>query len=676
MSGNKQTPKTKKTISSKPLQDKDYTPYWLMAGLLLVIIVYAPSLSNGFVNWDDDSYVNSKYVTGFSLRGILTMFTVYEMGNYHPLTLLSLAFDKFAGGGSPFIFHLTNLLLHLVNTFLVFLLINRLTRNTFIAIATFLLFAVHPLHVESVAWVSERKDVLYSCFFLLSLFMYSRFAHDRKRGFYLLSLLFFILSLLSKGQAVVLTVILPLIDYVNGRKWLSLKVLSEKLPFFILSVIFGIIAIHAQASAKAIDYVSYALPARLAFASYGLTQYLVKSILPIGLSAFYPYPAKIAGGGIPNYYWFFLLAIPVIAFISWLMMRRSKIYSTGLGIFFLNIVLLLQLIPVGSALMADRYFYIPSAGLLLCYAAGLAEIRSIVVRNGILVTALLFFSVVTFARCKVWHDGIALWDDVLKNQKHSFIPYYNRATAYGFQGRWEEAISDYTKVLEIDPKNPIAHYDRGVSYGKLGDWQRSIADYEAEIQVDPKNLMAYVNCGVDKGKLGQWDQAVVLFTETLKIDPGNTGALTNRAGAYGNLGQWENAIADYTLLITHDPKSSAAYVSRGSAYGNAGRWPEAITDFSTAIRIDPVNADAYINRGNAYNNLGNSAQAIAEYSMAIKYDAASAIAYYDRGVVYAGLKDWDAAIADFSKSVAIDPSFAKAAENLEIVKRMKTGSTR
>ena len=189
----KPKPKPAKPVPVTTIIKKDYTYYWLIAGLILTLIVYFPSLTNGLTNWDDNEYINNPYVNNLSLAGIVKIFSVYFVGNYHPLTLLSLGIDRLIGGNNPFMFHFTNLLLHLLNTFFVFLLVRRLTQNNLLAVLTFILFGVHTLHVESVAWVSERKDVLYSFFYLVSLTIYTTYASGRKgciMGFHFYSFCF------------------------------------------------------------------------------------------------------------------------------------------------------------------------------------------------------------------------------------------------------------------------------------------------------------------------------------------------------------------------------------------------------------------------------------------------------------------------------------------------------
>ncbi|MCX6251086.1 MAG: tetratricopeptide repeat protein [Bacteroidetes bacterium] len=606
MTRQKQKPakqKPAKPISIKSITKKDYTSYWLIAGLLLTLIVYFPSLTNGITNWDDYEYVNNPYLKNLSLAGIVKIFSVYFEGNYHPLTLLSLGVDHLIGGDSPFIFHFSNLLLHLVNTFLVFLLVKRLTQNNLLAALTFMIFGVHTLHVESVAWVAERKDVLYSFFYLVSLTVYATYASNRKGSYFVLSLLFFLLSLLAKGQAVVLVAILPFIDYLKGRKWFSIKVLSEKIPFLLLSVIFGWVALRAQGSANALEYPYLTLSERFAFASFGFTQYLIKSILPIGLSALYPYPLRSLNGSIPSFYWLFIFTVPVYLICSYFLFKRSKIYAFGLSMFFLSLLPLLQLIPVGGAIMADRYFYVPSVGLILCFAFGLLEIRNTRIRYALFFTFILVLSSQTFLRCRVWKESITLWDDVISKYDYSQVAYYNRGTAWDELKQWDRAIADFSKAIEINPKLTDAYYNRGNTYNNLGQWERSITDFSKVIEIDPNNTKAYSNRGATYIILGQWDKAVADFSKTIEIDPEYAKAYSNRGIAYSNLGLWDRAIADFTKATENNPKLTDAYYNRGIAFSILGQWDKALADFSKAIEIDPDYTKAYANRDDAYRKL-------------------------------------------------------------------------
>lgn len=583
---------------------KDYASYWLIAGVLLTLVVYLPSLTNGITNWDDAVYLTNPYVKNLSPAGIIKIFSVYFLGNYHPLTLISIGADRLIGGDNPFIFHFTNLLLHLFNTVLVYLFVRRLTKNDLLAALTFILYGVHPMHVESVAWVSERKDVLYSLFFLLSLYAYTTYASSRKWGYYMLSLLFFLLSLLSKGQAVILAAILPFIDYMKDRKWFSIKVLSEKILFFLLALIFGWVALRIQAWDHAVGFTYFSKTERLAFASYGLTQYLIKSIIPVGLSALYPYPSRLSGGNIPSFYWLFIITIPLYFVGLYFLSKRSKIYAFGLSMFILCLFPLLQLIPVGGAIMADRYFYIPSVGLLLCFALGLTEIKQPLIRNALFVLFILVFSSLSFSRNMVWKDSMTLWNDVISKSAYpQDVAFNNRGEVYSNSGHFEKAIADFSSAIGANPGYLIAWYNRGTAYGNLGQWDKAEADWSRVIAINPEYNAAYANRGLAYINLGQWGKAIVDCSRAIEIDPKNIKAYSNRAVAYIKLGQWNLAIDDCTRTIGLDPNYTDAYINRGFTYANLGEWEKAIDDYSRAIEIDPENAIALSNRDIAYSKL-------------------------------------------------------------------------
>jgi tetratricopeptide (TPR) repeat protein len=330
-----------------------------------------------------------------------------------------------------------------------------------------------------------------------------------------------------------------------------------------------VVAFRAQESGHTLHFEYFSLPQRFAFASFGTAQYLIKSIIPFNLSAFYPYPSKLANGSIPSSYWLYIISLPVFFTGSYFLFKRSKIYTFGLSLFFLSLLPLLQLIPVGSAIMADRYFYIPSIGLLLCFAFGLLEIRNTRIRYVLFIIFILMFSIQSFSRCRVWKDSITIWDDVINKYPDLKDAFCNRGSAYGELGQWDKAIVDYSRMIEIDPKDRDGYYSRGVAYANLGQWEKAISNYTHAIEIDPKYPVAYYNQGI----------------------------------AFYNLRQIDEAIANYSRAIEIDPNYALAYTNRGVAFATQGQWEKAITDFSKAIEIDPNNNNAYTNREIAYRQL-------------------------------------------------------------------------
>ena len=362
----------------------------IFAAILMAVtfVAFYPAVNNGLTNWDDDVYVTenrdiraldkNRPVDKVLFNNLMTKNYV---SNYHPITMLTFTIDHYfseytpKGTVAPKVFHRTNIIIHTINVGLVFWLVYLLiggldamsgkdrkkkSWRLEIAVIASALFGLHTIHVESVAWVAERKDVLYTMFYLMSMIAYLKYVFKRNIAFLLFSILLFASALLSKAMAASMAVSLIAVDFLYKRRLLSPKVWIEKLPYFILAFAFGYYALKAQRASGALaDEYIFAFYERLAFAAYGFTHYIIKLIAPVNLSAFYAYPLREAGGSIPGFYYLFL--IPALAFVGLLYyaIKRSGILAFGLMFFVLNIALVLQLLPVGNAIMADRYSYVP-----------------------------------------------------------------------------------------------------------------------------------------------------------------------------------------------------------------------------------------------------------------------------------------------------------------------------
>lgn len=361
-------------------------------------------------------------------------------------------------------YHVVNLTFHIINTLLVFCFIWLLLNQNWVAFITALLFAVHPMHVESVSWLSELKDLQYAMFYLMALCCYCIYIRTQKKVLYGLTLLLFLLSLLSKGMAASFPLVLLIIDYFYYAK-INRKVTLNKIPFFLLAFVFGVIAILAQKHGQAIDTYDYNFFERVLFSSYGILAYLWKMILPINLICYYPYPQK-TDGMFPVIFYLSPLIVGLLFVIGY----KLKTWRTTLlfgGAFFLaTIVLVLQILPVGSTIISDRYTYIPYIGVFYIIASIINPViegkeeryksyRNVVI---LLFTFVLgWYSYLTFKRTKVWHDTITLWTDAIDKLKDDPIPYNNRAETYFWVGRYDEAIKDFTKAIDLDLEIGRAH---------------------------------------------------------------------------------------------------------------------------------------------------------------------------------------------------------------------------
>jgi len=544
---------------------------WLLGILGITLIAYLPAFVGEFTNWDDNRYVTeNRLLRQISLSNLETVFFRFFDGNYHPLTLLSLMADYHLGGLDARVFHTTNIALHLITTAGVFWLILLLAGDPRLAALATVLFGVHPLHVESVAWISERKDVLYALFFVASLIAYVH--HVRKGGLrhYLLALLLFLLSLLSKGQAVSLSVALVAVDFLLKRKLLDRRVVLEKVPFFALSLVFGIVAVLAQKASDFIaDPATYTALDRAAFASYGYVQYLLKLILPLDLSAYYPYPGK-TGGAIPWTFWLYPPAVAAL-FVGFLFCRkRSRLAAFGILFFTLNIFQVLQLLPVGNAIMADRYSYVPSIGFFLlvgaAYRGAVLRFRPglWLIRAGV-VGYVVFLTVCTYNRCGVWKDSLTLWSDVLSRY----------------------------------PDVPVALNNRGLARYGAGDLHGAMVDFNRSIRLESRDGGAYHSRGLARARLGDLKGAVEDFDQALRLRPGYAIAYSNRGLARSDLKDFVSALSDLNKAIQLAPDLADAYLNRGVVRFNSGDAPGAVADFSRVIRLEPGHARAHFNRGYA-----------------------------------------------------------------------------
>ncbi len=647
--------------------------YYIIVGLLFIalitIIVYLPTFENKITNWDDDKYlIENPLIKDLNSESVAKMFftgtdaELYWMGNYHPLTMLSLNInyqmldpadiDIKNETFNPFIFQLTNIILHLINTLLVFWLCYLLFKNFPIAFITALLFGVHTLHVESVTWISERKDVLYTVFFLASMVFYTKYIENFKIHNIVISLFLFILSLLSKGQAVSMAVSLVAIDYLKNRKLLDLKLILEKLPFFILALIFGYIAIHAQKTGLALQEEDhYGVIKRLSIAVWGLTQYIIKLLVPTNLSAIYPYP-DIISRTIPIHYFTGYLTAGGLMFLLFYFFKKSKEITFAIAFYIINIALLLQFIPVGSAIMADRYAYIPSIGFFILISVLYQKFQDNMNLKISFISAIalltIFWSVLTYQRTKDWKDSLTIWDDVVSKQPKAVVAWNNRGSEFDKMATEEKKKKNYVKYKEYK--------------------ERSIKDFSIAIEGKPDYDHAFYNRGTARKDYGEFlgDTVILLaakkdFDDAISIDVQFAKAFQNRAIVYEMLNDLDKALSDYNRAIELAGNYDF-YVNRGVIYGRKGDFDNAIKDFDFVLsKIE--NASAYSNRGLANDMLGNYEKSLQDYNKAIELEPNSYSYFYNRSLVHYRMKNYQKALEDISQAITLEP------ENYEAITR-------
>jgi tetratricopeptide (TPR) repeat protein len=564
------------------------THVYLLAILVLTTVLYIPVFKNAITNWDDELYIiNNPYIQNLSFENIGRIFSSFFAGNYHPLTMLSLAVNYMFGGVQPWAYHFTNLIFHLFNTLLVFVFIKRLLemqghsqKNLFVPALTALLFGIHTLQVESVAWISEQKNVLYAFFFLTSLIIYTEYLKKEKPQYYAFSLVLFVLSLFAKGMAISLSLSIIVVDYFAGRNLLSKKVILEKIPFLALSIVFGIIAIYAQHSGDAIlsgDRFSWIN--RIAVASYGFFEYLIKLAFPVQLSAYYPYPT-MHGSSLPVYFYLCIPLVLLLLFVIWKYAKHQKEIMFGTLFFVANISFVIQLLPVGNAVMADRYVYIPSIGFFLILAFLLNTLWQKQARHQktiitIIIVYCLLLCINTRQRVGIWKDSLTLWNDAIKKcPENNDRGYQNRGNIYFDMGNYSEALQDYTRLMQIAPNNDAAYIGLGRIKLISGDQDGALLDFNKALSIN-KSYEGYINRSVIKINIKDFAGAMADADSAWQINPYKAAAIINKGYISFLTGNYTDALDKYNQAIQLDPQNSKLYFARA-------RIKQALNDFTGA----------------------------------------------------------------------------------------------
>jgi len=608
-------PATVKQAKTREPEHKGNYAWMPVLCIILALIVYLPVFKAGFVNWDDDDYVVKNY-TITSFKNIGDIVSKPLQGNYHPVTMLSLAMNYAISGLNARSYHVVNLILHLLNVLLVFLFVRRLTGNKpWLAFVTALLFAIHPLHVESVAWVSERKDVLYSFFFLAGLLIYIRYTQNRKITTYLAVIGLFILSLLSKPAAVIFPVVLLAIDFYSGKLKTS-RTWIEKIPFLLLSAGMGLLTLVAQRQQGAVaDASIFPLVSRFFFGFYGIMMYLVKSIWPLNLCTFYPFPAL--NQPLPAVYYFSpVIGLALIA-VFIMTARKNRMIAFTILFYLINVALVLQFLPVGSAVIADRYAYLPVIGVFLVpafffqNAADKNGGKPTVLWISLLVVIAAIFSILTYRQAMTWQSSASLWDQSIRIAPSSRA-YTNRGLLFKQEKNYDQALEMYNKAIAMNKAEKEALVNRGNIYFDRQDFERAIQDYNACLAIDSTMQKAIENRGSAYGALGKYDLALVDLNKALKLDPTSVNGYANRGVFYQNTNQHDKAIDDFYKQMEVNHKESADLLnSIAVSHLRQNQFNKALEVLNQAIGIEEKGT-FFLNRSIVYSQIGRKAEARAD----------------------------------------------------------------
>ena len=629
--------------------------YKLLISLFLVVsilVVYQQMRTFDFVNFDDDRYIseNSQVKAGLTVKGVIWAFSSFSSANWHPLTWLSHMLDCELYGLNPMGHHWTNLQLHMANTLLLFFIFYHMTRALWQSAFVAALFALHPLHVESVAWVAERKDVLSTFFGMLAIWSYLRYIKHPRIINYLLIMLFLSFGLMAKPMLVTLPFVLLLLDYWplkrlhdntsqqhSGSSKRFIRLVWEKIPLLVLVSISSVLTFVAQHYDGAVGSLkSFSIQVRISNALVSYVSYVYKTIWPRNLSVFYPHP----GDTLPI--WQSVGAVFLIAGACFLAIRTLKSYpyiAVGLFWYLGTLVPVIGLIQVGEQAMADRYTYLPLTGLFIVVAWGVSDlfrkwrIRKIVlwVSAAIIISSL---AMGTFYRLRHWENGITLFEAAIKADNNNYLAYNNLGTAHG-QKNLDKAIFYYKEALKIKP------------------------DY----------VTALYNLGTALSDTGSFDEAILYLTKALRVNPENIDARSNLANLLFIQGDPEKAVFQYNEILKINPEYADAHSNLANVLTVQERLDEAVFHYKQALRINPEHTDAHYNLGTLLVKQKKTDQAVVHFSETIKIDPDYVKAYNYIGVILAQKGKPKKAGLFFSKAIQIRPDYSAARKNLEILKQ-------
>jgi protein O-mannosyl-transferase len=530
---------------------------YLIVILLIVAIcaAFGRTVGHDFINFDDNVYVteNSHIRSGISPNEISWAFSTKYFNLWLPLTLLSFMLDYQLYGLNAGGYHLTNLILHILSTLLLFWLFNRMTQAVWKSAFVAALFALHPLHAESVAWIAERKDVLSAFFWMITLCLYVFYTEKPAVKRYLLVIFSFILALLSKPMVVTLPAVMILLDYWPLKRFASRKgttdlilwQLKEKLPFFILSLILVIITLYSPGTSITKNFSD---PSQLAKASVNFVMYLGKTFWPHDMAIYYPFNMDVSTGRI----WGAVSLIVIISAAVIIIAKRMPYLFVGWMWYVITLMPVVGIIQIGTHAMADRYHYLPSIGIGIVVAWGIPFLiksenihKKVLLPTGIAIMTLL--AILTWQQCGYWKNSITLFGRALQVTKNNYIAHNHLASALVKNRKFEEAIYHYNEAIRINPIYADAYYNRGIAYYTIGQKKRALEDFTEAIRMIPessKSASAYHNIGTTYFDLGQHQFAIDNFSKAIALKPDYADAWNNRAFVYLNTGNISSGCGD------------------------------------------------------------------------------------------------------------------------------------
>jgi len=684
---------------------------WLLAAVLALItlLVFWPAIHNGFTHYDDDVYVtnNPEVQKGLNWANLRWAFTHKIADNWHPVTLMSHMLDCQLFGLQPAGHHLTSVMFHALNASLLFLVLYRLTGSTGRSFWVAALFALHPLRVESVAWVAERKDVLSACFGLLAILCYTRYARGRSpagprrfwtSGAYWLASCFFVLGLMSKPMLVTWPFVLCLLDYWPLQRYLSERprdLLVEKIPLIALVVAASAATVLAQQEA----FQTVPLGMRVENAVLAYLRYPLKILWPANLSVFYPYLHRMPLGGVLAAG----LLLAVLTAVAWLVRRAYPFLLMGWLWFIGVLVPVIGLVQVGKQSMADRYTYLPSMGFTILAVWGIYALiqrrRSLVVAvSGVGALVLILCVAATRHQIQCWQNGETLFRHAVALAPNDETVHNNLGVALCYDGHADEGVREFRTALQINPNYLASHLSLAEVELESGNTNAAEAEFLSAAQINPAHLQTHralgdlytresripeaiaqfeqcvhldTNAAIYPLVLGHFllnsggtNAAIAQFQESNRRSPGDFSVHYELGNLLASVGQAAAAIPEFQACIRLQPQSADAHNNLGTMFAKTGRYHEAIPEFLAALNLQPDSAEISYNLGNLSLKTGNFDQAVAVFRNAIRVSPDFANAHYYLGIALEHQGQMDDAIREFQATIRLKPAFVPAYNKL------------
>jgi protein O-mannosyl-transferase len=664
---------------------------------LTTLTVFLPVARQGFVNYDDSDYVteNAHVHGGLKWENVAWAFTTGHASNWHPLTWLSHMLDCQLFGLKAGPQHMVSVGFHIANTLLLFLLLRRMTGALWRSALVAALFALHPLHVESVAWASERKDVLSVFFFLLTVGAYvryvgvqslkskvqspttasnkapspSRITYHASR-FFLLSLSLFALGLMSKPMLVTLPFVLLLLDYwplqrfspstLNSQPSTLLRLVAEKVPFFLLAAASSVITFIVQRKGGAVS-ATLSVGARIANALVSYIRYIGKTFWPVDLSILYPHP-----GWWPAWQVIASVTVLLAIFVAVLLLARKRPYLVVGWLWFCGtLVPAIGLIQVGIQSMADRYTYLPLIGLFIMLVWGISELvpdrpwrgQALAIGG---VSLLTVCALLTERQVQFWRDSEALFGHAVQVTRDNYLAYNNLGFYLSGQGRTVEAMENYHQSLKINPAYEDALNNLGYALAGQKKYSEAIPLYEAALRIRPNHAEVHNNLGNALSETGQIDDAIQHYLIVLAQKPEHADAHNNLGIALAMKGKLDEAIPHFQAAIRSKPGYASAHSNLGNALAVQHKLDEAIREYKEALRLKPEDAQAHNNLGNALAEQGKVEEAIGHYQAALRLNTDNPEAHFNLALALLHQSKREEAATHLTEALRLRPDYKEA----------------